>query len=650
MATYPPPTYAEPLSIFNPIYFESDDVALTKAQADLLYLRYPVAQGTETLQQIIVNGLSTFNNKVSQNIGGNNVQYGDSLTYNVLTTGTANTMIGKTTATSLTTGIHNTGVGYLSSNSLTTGNSNTYVGYHSGRFNVSGDSNTAIGHQAGQNINNQTNTTAVGYRAQRVGALSGSVAVGSEAGELNQSNNSIAIGNSAGRLNQASDSIAIGFTSGTSSQGTKSVAIGSETAVTTQASNAIAIGTLAGNSLQGTGTIAIGENAGNSSQGNYAIALGIQAGQTSQSGSSIAIGNSSGQTSQGVDALAMGVGAGRTSQGLEAIAIGLDAGNASQGVNTIAIGSYAGYITQSNNSIAIGTRAGRDSCGANTIIIGSMNAPTTNRQSNPNLRNILINATGTSLSVPGSAADDRCYITPIRNDTASSTSHFLRYNTSTKEIITQTPTSLVGTIGISGTGFLFNNKIFDSTILPITNGWKANTDAAYTINPLSFSTDPSLYSISTGTSVNTDEVYGGAMTLTQGMTYTGIALYFKSIGTAATGIVGIYSKTGTLLASSTNVSPWITIPSQTNRPMAFDFTSPYIAPANDIYFIAFQIAFSGGTTSLAARGNPNTTYYNPSVGDWAIPSGNYIAGATGLPSLTAITPTQPLALFGITLY
>ena len=65
MATYPPPTYTEPLSIFNPIYFESAETLITIEYANKNYLRFPVAQGTETLQEIIVNGTATFNNNVN---------------------------------------------------------------------------------------------------------------------------------------------------------------------------------------------------------------------------------------------------------------------------------------------------------------------------------------------------------------------------------------------------------------------------------------------------------------------------------------------------------------------------------------------------------------------------------------------------------
>lgn len=61
MAEYPPPNYTEPLSVFNASNWEVDtNQWLTQAYADLHYLKYPVAQGLETLQEIVVNGNSSF--------------------------------------------------------------------------------------------------------------------------------------------------------------------------------------------------------------------------------------------------------------------------------------------------------------------------------------------------------------------------------------------------------------------------------------------------------------------------------------------------------------------------------------------------------------------------------------------------------------
>ena len=70
MATYPPPNFIEPLDEFNTsnwitnataVGFTPDQIAYLNAK----YLKFPVAQGLETLQEIIVNGTASFNNIVS---------------------------------------------------------------------------------------------------------------------------------------------------------------------------------------------------------------------------------------------------------------------------------------------------------------------------------------------------------------------------------------------------------------------------------------------------------------------------------------------------------------------------------------------------------------------------------------------------------
>jgi len=64
MATYRPPT--EDLPVFDPIVFKSVSTSLTQAEADLLYLHFPNAQGQENLQSISVTGLATFQNDIIQ--------------------------------------------------------------------------------------------------------------------------------------------------------------------------------------------------------------------------------------------------------------------------------------------------------------------------------------------------------------------------------------------------------------------------------------------------------------------------------------------------------------------------------------------------------------------------------------------------------
>jgi hypothetical protein len=49
MSAYPPPTQI--LSLFNPLYFETDDVDITVGYLDTNYLKFPIAQGLENLQQ-----------------------------------------------------------------------------------------------------------------------------------------------------------------------------------------------------------------------------------------------------------------------------------------------------------------------------------------------------------------------------------------------------------------------------------------------------------------------------------------------------------------------------------------------------------------------------------------------------------------------
>jgi hypothetical protein len=60
------------VSVFNNLYWITGETPLTKDQADKLYLKYPIAQGAETLQKITVNGEATFNSNSTMNISGTN--------------------------------------------------------------------------------------------------------------------------------------------------------------------------------------------------------------------------------------------------------------------------------------------------------------------------------------------------------------------------------------------------------------------------------------------------------------------------------------------------------------------------------------------------------------------------------------------------
>ena len=67
MATYDPPL--ENLPIFDASVFVIENVPLTYTQALGSFLSYPVAQGTEDLSIINVNGLATFNAQINSNNG-----------------------------------------------------------------------------------------------------------------------------------------------------------------------------------------------------------------------------------------------------------------------------------------------------------------------------------------------------------------------------------------------------------------------------------------------------------------------------------------------------------------------------------------------------------------------------------------------------
>lgn len=75
MATYPPPNFIEPITVFNTSNWISSGETIDEAFLNANYLKYPVAQGTETLQAINVNGISTFNNNIDA-IGSLN-RFGD---------------------------------------------------------------------------------------------------------------------------------------------------------------------------------------------------------------------------------------------------------------------------------------------------------------------------------------------------------------------------------------------------------------------------------------------------------------------------------------------------------------------------------------------------------------------------------------------
>ena len=72
MSAYPPPTYPEPLSLFNPIYWEqvvtsAATQGVTVEYANAHYLKYPVAQGLETFEGIANNSTTNLKGTLTMN-------------------------------------------------------------------------------------------------------------------------------------------------------------------------------------------------------------------------------------------------------------------------------------------------------------------------------------------------------------------------------------------------------------------------------------------------------------------------------------------------------------------------------------------------------------------------------------------------------
>lgn len=303
MSIYSPPT--QNVAIFDTELFNASDNTITQGQADKRYLRFPVAQGNETLQAIEVNGVATFKN---------NIVFPDSTVQNSAFTGgtpgpytnTNMTIDANGKISSIASGTTvpitdvNTDATFFPVFVSGTGNRALNIDSTTGPFTINPSTGT-ISFATTMRIDASGNKTAVGLSAGRVNQGNGTTALGNQAGENNQVKNATAIGNAAGNSNQGDSSVAIGVLSGQVGQAADSVAIGNTAASLNQGTQAIAIGRLAGQTTQSGGGIAIGNQAGYLNQGGNSIAIGVQAGEGTTSGlgtNSIAIGTLAGRVSQ----------------------------------------------------------------------------------------------------------------------------------------------------------------------------------------------------------------------------------------------------------------------------------------------------------------------------------------------------------------
>jgi hypothetical protein len=184
---------------------------------------------------------------------------------------------------------------------------------------------------------------------------------------------------------------------------------------TTNANSQVRLGYNAAAISQGIGSISIGGGAG-TTQGINSVAIGQGAG-TSQNNQCVAVGGISGATNQG---------SGYISSGDGAIAIGFLSGNTNQTRRAIAIGSGAGSANQGQSAIAIGYGAGLANQGTNSICIG-----TSCGNGSAAANSIALNSSGTVFNPPIANA---FFVNPIRMTGSGSGFFLMYYNPTSKEV------------------------------------------------------------------------------------------------------------------------------------------------------------------------------------------------------------------------
>ena len=163
MSAYPPPTFQS--TIFDTNAFYNPPTAgvtggLTEAQANNLYLKYPVAQAFETLNQIDVVGLATFATQaifegpLTISNSQQNTSLGNGFLPLATGQGNQNVVIGVGAGANGVMGNGNTVVGYFSASEAKTSScsSNSLFGSRAGQHLSSGQGNTCIGNTTGNNI------------------------------------------------------------------------------------------------------------------------------------------------------------------------------------------------------------------------------------------------------------------------------------------------------------------------------------------------------------------------------------------------------------------------------------------------------------------------------------------------------------------
>jgi len=160
MATYPPPSFQSTIFDTNAFTHTLANGGLSQAEADLLYYKYPLGQAFETLNQIDVTGLATFETQaifegtLTISNALQNTSLGNGFLPLATGQGDQNVVIGVGSGANGLMGQGNTIVGYFSASDTKTSScsSNSLFGARAGQHLTSGQGNTLIGTTTGNNI------------------------------------------------------------------------------------------------------------------------------------------------------------------------------------------------------------------------------------------------------------------------------------------------------------------------------------------------------------------------------------------------------------------------------------------------------------------------------------------------------------------
>lgn len=195
----------------------------------------------------------------------NNTGVGD-VALTSLTTGSANSTLGRRAGQNITTGTDNTLIGNDSGRLITTALSNSCFGSESGTLLTTGAQNTLLGASAGNSMNTGTRNTVVGHlAANTITSATDNVAVGDLALSTSTTSLNVAVGSKSLRVATSGVNTAVGYnTLGACTTGTSNVAVGLGSLQTiTTGGNNTAVGSTSLGILAGSGSdnVAVGGGA-----------------------------------------------------------------------------------------------------------------------------------------------------------------------------------------------------------------------------------------------------------------------------------------------------------------------------------------------------------------------------------------------------